>query len=64
MSFTGLTLFPLHYVFIFYANYIYYLTFLIFKGEHPAAMQHGGQLKLEYPLSAVLISVFLSVFGP
>ncbi|XP_035711573.1 zwei Ig domain protein zig-8 isoform X2 [Folsomia candida] len=29
----------------------------------PAAMQHGGQLKLEYPLSAFLLSISVLVLG-
>ncbi|CAH1110454.1 unnamed protein product [Psylliodes chrysocephalus] len=33
-------------------------------GEHPAAMQHGGQLRLEYPLSAVLLSILVAVAAP
>ncbi|XP_056638513.1 cell adhesion molecule 4-like isoform X2 [Diorhabda sublineata] len=32
--------------------------------EHPAAMQHGGQLRLEYPFSAVLLSILVAVVGP
>ncbi|CAH1965355.1 unnamed protein product [Acanthoscelides obtectus] len=30
-----------------------------YKGEHPAAMQHGGQLRHEYPLTAVLLSILI-----
>ncbi|XP_044746549.1 zwei Ig domain protein zig-8-like [Coccinella septempunctata] len=36
----------------------------VLNGEHPAAMQHGGQLRLEYPLSAFLLSVLVAVLGP
>ncbi|XP_065168018.1 zwei Ig domain protein zig-8-like isoform X1 [Atheta coriaria] len=35
----------------------------VLNGEHPAAMQHGGQLRLEYPLTACLLSVFVVVLG-
>ncbi|XP_038211211.1 zwei Ig domain protein zig-8-like isoform X2 [Zerene cesonia] len=31
--------------------------------EHPAAMQHGGQLRLQYPLSAALLSVIVALMG-
>ncbi|CAG9859870.1 unnamed protein product [Phyllotreta striolata] len=36
----------------------------VLNGEHPAAMQHGGQLRLEYPLSAVLLSILVAVAAP
>ncbi|XP_074034527.1 twitchin-like [Leptinotarsa decemlineata] len=36
----------------------------VLNGEHPAAMQHGGQLRLEYPFSAVLLSILVAVAGP
>jgi neurotrimin len=36
----------------------------VLNGEHPAAMQHGGQLRLEYPFSACLLSVLVAVVGP
>ncbi|XP_044737636.1 zwei Ig domain protein zig-8-like [Chrysoperla carnea] len=35
----------------------------VLNGEHPAAMQHGGQLRLEYPISACLLSVLIVVLG-
>ncbi|KAF5293891.1 hypothetical protein FQA39_LY13596 [Lamprigera yunnana] len=35
----------------------------VLNGEHPAAMQHGGQLRLEYPLSAWFLSVFVALVG-
>ncbi|XP_071447059.1 zwei Ig domain protein zig-8-like [Hetaerina americana] len=35
----------------------------VLNGEHPAAMQHGGQLRLEYPFSAFLLSVVVALFG-
>lgn len=35
----------------------------VLNGEHPAAMQHGGQLRLEYPLVACLLSVFIALLG-
>lgn len=38
--------------------------FFFVTGEHPAAMQHGGQLRLEYPFSAVLLSILVAVAGP
>ncbi|XP_047516953.1 zwei Ig domain protein zig-8-like isoform X2 [Pieris napi] len=31
--------------------------------EHPAAMQHGGQLRLQYPLPAALLSVIVALMG-
>ncbi|XP_063626950.1 zwei Ig domain protein zig-8-like isoform X2 [Cydia splendana] len=31
--------------------------------EHPAAMQHGGQLRLQYPLSAALLSLIVTLMG-
>ncbi|CAG9812962.1 unnamed protein product [Phaedon cochleariae] len=36
----------------------------VLNGEYPAAMQHGGQLRLEYPLFAVLLSILVAVAGP
>ncbi|XP_046399130.1 hemicentin-2-like [Ischnura elegans] len=35
----------------------------VLNGEHPAAMQHGGQLRLEYPFSAFLLSVVVAIIG-
>ncbi|KAJ8717003.1 hypothetical protein PYW07_005543 [Mythimna separata] len=35
----------------------------VLSGEHPAAMQHGGQLRLQYPLSAALLSVIVTLMG-
>ncbi|KPJ21504.1 hypothetical protein RR48_01340 [Papilio machaon] len=35
----------------------------VLSGEHPAAMQHGGQLRLQYPISAVLLSVIVTLTG-
>ncbi|XP_077288921.1 zwei Ig domain protein zig-8-like [Arctopsyche grandis] len=35
----------------------------VLNGEHPAAMQHGGQLRIEYPLFVVLLSVILAFMG-
>lgn len=32
-------------------------------GEHPAAMQHGGQLRLEYPFFVVLFSCLVALLG-
>lgn len=32
------------------------ITVHVLNGEHPAAMQHGGQLRLEYPISVFLLS--------
>lgn len=34
-----------------------------FAGELPAAMQHGGQLKLEYPLTVFLLSLSMLILG-
>ncbi|CAB3369599.1 Hypothetical predicted protein [Cloeon dipterum] len=39
------------------------VTVHVLNGEQPAAMQHGGQLRLEYPLSACLLSVIVVVLG-
>ncbi|CAH0550271.1 unnamed protein product [Brassicogethes aeneus] len=36
----------------------------VLNGEHPAAMQHGGQLRLEYPFSACLLSILVALVGP
>ncbi|XP_048483951.1 zwei Ig domain protein zig-8 isoform X1 [Plutella xylostella] len=35
----------------------------VLSGEHPAAMQHGGQLRIQYPLSAALLSVIVTIMG-
>ncbi|GBP53349.1 hypothetical protein EVAR_41185_1 [Eumeta japonica] len=35
----------------------------VLSGEHPAAMQHGGQLRLQYPLSAALLSFMVAFMG-
>lgn len=32
-------------------------------GEHPAAMQHGGQLRIQYPISAAMLSIIVTVMG-
>lgn len=34
----------------------------VLNGEHPAAMQHGGQLRLEYPFAVFMLS-FLILIG-
>ena len=48
---------------LFVFSFTYFRVYV--PGEHPAAMQHGGQLRLEYPLSACLLSVLLVVLvGP
>ncbi|GLV39745.1 defective proboscis extension response 21 [Carabus blaptoides fortunei] len=36
----------------------------VLNGEHPAAMQHGGQLRLEYPISMCMLSVLAALAGP
>ncbi|XP_063239044.1 zwei Ig domain protein zig-8-like [Bacillus rossius redtenbacheri] len=33
----------------------------VLNGEHPAAMQHGGQLRLQYPVGLFVFSVVISV---
>lgn len=33
------------------------------SGEHPAAIQYGGQLRLQYPVSVFLLSVFVALIG-
>ncbi|XP_052127035.1 lachesin-like [Frankliniella occidentalis] len=35
----------------------------VLNGEHPAAMQHGGQLRLEYPFFVVLFSFLVAVLA-
>lgn len=35
----------------------------VLNGEHPAAMQHGGQLRLEYPLSVIFLSALVTLMG-
>ncbi|KAJ0174330.1 hypothetical protein K1T71_010476 [Dendrolimus kikuchii] len=35
----------------------------VLSGEHPAAMQHGGQLRLQYPISAALLSIMVTLMG-
>ncbi|XP_046399387.1 lachesin-like [Ischnura elegans] len=35
----------------------------VLNGEHPEAMQHGGQQRLEFPYSVLLISFMLAVSG-
>jgi hypothetical protein len=32
-------------------------------GEHPAAIQYGGQLRLQYPVSVFLLSIFVTLIG-
>nr|CAD7398172.1 unnamed protein product [Timema cristinae] len=32
-------------------------------GEHPAAMQHGGQLRLQYPVGVFLFSIIVTLIG-
>ncbi|CAG7826924.1 unnamed protein product [Allacma fusca] len=39
------------------------ITVHVLNGELPAAMQHGGQLKLEYPLTVFLLSVSILILG-
>nr|CAD7200613.1 unnamed protein product [Timema douglasi]CAD7398789.1 unnamed protein product [Timema poppensis] len=31
--------------------------------EHPAAMQHGGQLRLQYPVGVFLFSIIVTLIG-
>lgn len=33
------------------------------SGEHPAAIQYGGQLRLQYPVSVFLLSIFVTLIG-
>lgn len=35
----------------------------VLNGEYPAAMQHGGQLQLEYPVFVCLLSAFVARLG-
>lgn len=35
----------------------------VLNGEHPAAIQYGGQLRLQYPVSVFLLSVFVTLIG-
>lgn len=44
------------------AEFLYKCVFV--TGEHPAAMQHGGQLRLEYPIVMCMLSVFVVLVGP
>jgi len=39
------------------------ITVHVLNGELPAAMQHGGQLKLEYPITVFLLSLFALFLG-
>jgi hypothetical protein len=32
-------------------------------GEHPAAIQYGGQLRLQYPVTVFLLSIFVTLIG-
>nr|CAD7458651.1 unnamed protein product [Timema tahoe] len=33
------------------------------KCEHPAAMQHGGQLRLQYPVGVFVFSIIVTLIG-
>ncbi|KAK7873654.1 hypothetical protein R5R35_009340 [Gryllus longicercus] len=35
----------------------------VLNGEHPAAMQHGGQLRLQYPVGVFLFSAVVALLG-
>lgn len=39
------------------------VLFIFNPGEHPAAMQHGGQLRLEYPFFVVFFSFLVALLG-
>ncbi|XP_030747171.1 Down syndrome cell adhesion molecule-like protein 1 homolog [Sitophilus oryzae] len=40
------------------------LTVHVLSGEHPAAMQHGGQLRLEYPFAVIFLSITVTLIAP
>lgn len=33
-------------------------------GEYPAAMQHGGQLRLQYPFAVIFLSLCMTMGAP
>ncbi|KAF7265156.1 hypothetical protein GWI33_021403 [Rhynchophorus ferrugineus] len=40
------------------------VTVHVLSGEHPAAMQHGGQLRLRYPYAVILLSILVTLVAP
>jgi len=38
-------------------------TFFVFSGQQPEAMQHGGQLRLEYPFRVIIVSILVTLAG-
>uniref|UniRef100_A0AAR5PD82 Ig-like domain-containing protein n=1 Tax=Dendroctonus ponderosae TaxID=77166 RepID=A0AAR5PD82_DENPD len=40
------------------------LSVHVLNGEYPAAMQHGGQLRLQYPFAVIFISLCMTMGAP
>lgn len=46
---------------VIYILYVEYIG-IFFAGEYPAAMQHGGQLKLGNPPFVIFLALLLGIF--